>query len=183
MLREAAKKVVCAKVFFFYFARNLCSSVLYASLGFCVSSRSAFSFFGRTHMLVWVVLAHHLAVLGFNFSSIRSWSPLKSGIGARHLVPPDANSLSQALRHFGDRVAAVVIEPMLQAAAACWCICRRFLEAARFVCDHPGLSPARLRVPQAKRANRRRGGKSGLQAVPTPSFTSGEVTTLHLRVC
>lgn len=56
-----------------------------------------------------------------------------------HRVPPQPEALSHALRTLGDRVAAVIVEPLLQAAGGMLMHGAAFLQAARAACDEAGV--------------------------------------------
>ncbi len=56
-----------------------------------------------------------------------------------HRVPPEAAALEQALHSLGDRVAAVIVEPLLQAAGGMLMHPPAFLQAARALCDQASV--------------------------------------------
>lgn len=56
-----------------------------------------------------------------------------------HHVPPVAEALSTKLKELGDRAAAVIVEPLLQASAGMAMYAPAFLSACRSLCDEAGV--------------------------------------------
>lgn len=56
-----------------------------------------------------------------------------------HRVPPQADELARALRTLGPQVAAVIVEPLLQAAGGMLMHPPGFLQSARALCDEAGV--------------------------------------------
>jgi adenosylmethionine---8-amino-7-oxononanoate aminotransferase len=54
-------------------------------------------------------------------------------------VPPEASALAAKLKELGDRVAAVIVEPLLQAAAGMVMYPEAFLTSCRKSCDESGI--------------------------------------------
>ncbi|MCG5055044.1 MAG: adenosylmethionine--8-amino-7-oxononanoate transaminase [Myxococcales bacterium] len=98
---------------------------------------------GQPHRKVFVALTNAYHGDTFGAMSVGDPMPYFDAYGPLlfevHRVAPEAGALAGVLEALGDRVAALIVEPLLQAAGGFHIHPPAFLQAARALCDQAGI--------------------------------------------